>query len=160
MPGRIVGQTTDTKGRRGFVLTLTSREQHIRREKATSNICTNASLNALTGCIYLAGLGPQGLSELAEANLQYSHYAYEQIIKIPGFRPAFTPQYFFNEFTVSTDRDITKLQKDLFKDKIIGPLELGIFFPEAKNQLLFCVTETKTKADIDLLVGSLAKAGK
>ncbi len=160
MPGRIVGQTTDTKGRRGFVLTLTSREQHIRREKATSNICTNASLNALTGCIYLAGLGPNGLEALATANLQNSHYAYERITSIPGFAPAFKKQNFFNEFAVRTDRSIAKLQQDLLNSKILGPVELGMFYPEAKDQLLFCVTETKTKADIDTLVDVLAKAGK
>jgi glycine dehydrogenase subunit 1 len=160
MPGRIVGQTTDTLGRRGFVLTLTSREQHIRREKATSNICTNASLNALTGCIYLAGLGPKGIEEVAMANLQNSHYAFERITKLAGFAPAFKNQPFFNEFTVTTDRNIEQLQQNLLSNKIMGPLELGGFFTEAKNQLLFCVTETKTKADIDKLVDALAQAGK
>jgi glycine dehydrogenase subunit 1 len=160
MPGRIVGQTTDTKGRRGFVLTLTSREQHIRREKATSNICTNASLNALTGCIYLAGLGPKGLQTLATANLQNSHYAFDRITKIPGFSPAFKNQCFFNEFAVTTDRNVPKLQQELMAKKVLGPLELEMLYPQSKNELLFCVTETKTKADIDTLVDALATAGK
>lgn len=152
MPGRIVGQTKDAKDRRGYVLTLQSREQHIRREKATSNICTNSALNALAGCVYLAGWGPKGLKQLALSNMQKSHYAFEQIVKIPGFAPAFKNQSFFNEFVIKTDKNIPDMQKKLLAAKIIGPLELGRFYSEMADCLLFCVTETKTKEDIDRLL--------
>ncbi|OGS25424.1 MAG: glycine dehydrogenase (aminomethyl-transferring) [Elusimicrobia bacterium RIFOXYB2_FULL_50_12] len=157
MPGRIVGQTTDNKGRRGFVLTLQSREQHIRREKATSNICTNAALNALAGCVYLAGWGPAGLQQLAEVNLAKSHYAFERISKISGFNVAFPEQKFFNEFVLQTTKDIGQLEKKLLANKIIGPLALRRFYPELSDCLLFCVTEMRTKAEIDSLVTLLAE---
>ncbi|MBN1622474.1 MAG: aminomethyl-transferring glycine dehydrogenase subunit GcvPA [Endomicrobiales bacterium] len=152
MPGRIVGQTTDSKGRRGYVLTLQSREQHIRREKATSNICTNSALNALAGCVYLAGWGKNGIRELAKTNLQKSHYAFDKITKIPGFEPAFKNQSFFNEFAVKTKKDIKEIQKKLLSGNIIGPFELSRFYKEYSDCLLFCVTETKTKEDIDKLI--------
>jgi glycine dehydrogenase subunit 1 len=152
MPGRIVGQTTDAKGRRGFVLTLQSREQHIRREKATSNICTNAALNALAGCVYLSGWGPEGLKKLGELNALKSRYAFDEISKIKGFDSAFPNAAFFNEFTIKTSKDTKKIDAKLLEDKILGPLELERFFPELKGHLLFCVTEMRTKADIDKLV--------
>ncbi len=155
IPGRVVGKTTDTKGRRGFVLTLQSREQHIRREKATSNICTNAALNALAGCVYLAGWGSHGLKALAEANLSKSHYAFERISKLQGFTPAFNGNIFFNEFVFQTKKDIAQLQKKMLASSLIGPLELRRFYPEFSDCLLFCVTETKTKEDIDKLVDVL-----
>ncbi|MCX5781357.1 MAG: aminomethyl-transferring glycine dehydrogenase subunit GcvPA [Elusimicrobia bacterium] len=155
MPGRIVGQTTDTKGRRGFVLTLQSREQHIRREKATSNICTNSALNALAGCVYLSGWGPEGFKKLSTLNLSKSRYAFEEIIKIKGFSAAFSNHNFFNEFVIKTTKDVNKLQSKLLDEKILGPLELEKFFPEFKNCLLFCVTEARTKKDIDKLVDIL-----
>jgi glycine dehydrogenase subunit 1 len=155
MPGRIVGQTTDTRGRRGYVLTLQSREQHIRREKATSNICTNAALNALAGCVYLAGWGKEGLRKLAEANLHKSHYAFDRLIKVPGFQPAFPGQPFFNEFVLRTTKDIAQIKKKLMNEKIIGPLALRRFMPDYFDCLLFCVTETKSKEDIDKLVNAL-----
>ena len=152
MPGRIVGQTTDAKGRRGFVLTLQSREQHIRREKATSNICTNAALNALAGCVYLSGWGPEGLKKLGELNALKSRYAFDEITKIKGFESAFPNVAFFNEFTIKTSKDTKRIEQKLLEEKILGPLELERFFPELKGHLLFCVTETRTKADIDKLV--------
>ena len=152
MPGRIVGQTTDTKGRRGFVLTLQSREQHIRREKATSNICTNTALNALAGCVYLSGWGPEGLRKLGELNAQKSRYAFDEITRIKGFESAFPQAVFFNEFTVKTSKDTKRIEEKLLEEKILGPLELERFFPELKGHILFCVTETRTKADIDKLV--------
>ncbi|MBN1824014.1 MAG: aminomethyl-transferring glycine dehydrogenase subunit GcvPA [Endomicrobiales bacterium] len=155
MPGRIAGQTTDTKGRRGFVLTIQSREQHIRREKATSNICTNAALNALFACVYLSGWGPEGFRRLAEINIQNSRYAFENITKINGFTPVFPDKPFFNEFAIKTTKKIPEIRKKLASNGIIGPFELGDFHPEMKDCLLFCVTETKTKKDIDKLVEAL-----
>jgi glycine dehydrogenase subunit 1 len=158
MPGRIVGQTTDVDGKRGFVLTLQAREQHIKREKATSNICTNSALNALAACVFLSGWGPEGLKQLAESNVRNSHYAFNQITKIPGFYPAFKGQAFFNEFAVKTNKDVKAIHKKLLENKIVGPLELGRFYPELSNGLLFCVTETKSKEDIDKLVKILKEA--
>jgi len=152
IPGRIVGQTTDTKGRRGFVLTLQSREQHIRRERATSNICTNSALNALASCVYLSGWGAEGLKKLAETNAAKAAYAYEKITKLQGFDDAFVKKPFFNEFTVKTSKDINKMQVKLLTEKILGPFELGRFFKDMKNCLLFCVTEMRTKEEIDKLV--------
>jgi glycine dehydrogenase subunit 1 len=152
MPGRIAGQTTDTKGRRGFVLTLQSREQHIRREKATSNICTNSALNALAACVYLSGWGAQGLRKLAETNAAKAAYAFEKITKLQGFNAVFNKKPFFNEFTVKTTKDINKMQVKLLAEKILGPFELGRFFKDMPNCLLFCVTETRTKEEIDKLV--------
>jgi glycine dehydrogenase subunit 1 len=156
MPGRIVGQTVDKDGKRGFVLTLQSREQHIRREKATSNICTNAALNALLGCVYLSGMGPEGLRQIADANIRNSGYAFEKISGIPGFKPLFGKKPFFNEFAFKTTKNIDALKNKLLSEKIIGPLELGRFYPELKDSLLFCVTEKRTKQDIDKLVNVLS----
>ena len=156
IPGRIVGQTTDSRGNRGYVLTLQSREQHIRREKATSNICTNSALNALAACVYMAGWGPEGMKKLGEQNISKSAYAFERITKIPGFSPAFPGQAFFNEFTVKTERNTEEVVKALLSKNILGPLPLKGFYPEMKDALLFCVTETKTKEDIDNLVKVLS----
>ncbi|OGS10720.1 MAG: glycine dehydrogenase (aminomethyl-transferring) [Elusimicrobia bacterium RIFOXYB1_FULL_48_9] len=158
IPGRIVGQTVDSNGRRGFVLTLQSREQHIRRERATSNICTNAALNALAGCVYLAGWWKNGIKNLALANFAKSRYAYERIIRIPGFSPAFEGQQFFNEFAVKTTKDISHLNKKLFAEKIIGPLALSGFYPEMADCALFCVTENRTKSEIDKMAEILERA--
>jgi glycine dehydrogenase subunit 1 len=157
MPGRIVGQTTDTKGRRGFVLTLQAREQHIKREKATSNICTNSALNALCGCVYLSGWGPDGIKKLAQLNINKSRYAYDKISKLKGFKPAFKNTSFFNEFVIKTEKNIEDIEKKLLENKIIGPLALKNFYPELSDCLLFCVTETKTKEDIDKLIEVLGK---
>lgn len=158
MPGRIVGQTTDTQGRRGFVLTLQSREQHIRREKATSNICTNAALNALAGCVYLSGWGPDGFRELAHRNMEKCRYAFDRITAIPGFAPAFENQIFFNECAVRTTKDIKKLQTRLLQNNILGPMELSPWYADMSDVLLFCVTECRTKLEIDSLVDVLSKA--
>ncbi|MCX5777953.1 MAG: aminomethyl-transferring glycine dehydrogenase subunit GcvPA [Elusimicrobia bacterium] len=158
MPGRIVGQTTDTQGRRGFVLTLQSREQHIRREKATSNICTNAALNALAGCVYMSGWGPDGLRTIAYTNAQKCRYAFEKIIAVPGFSPAFANQIFFNECAVKTTKNIQHLQKLLLKNGILGPMGLARWYPEFADVVLFCVTEIRTKEEIDRLVEVLKQA--
>lgn len=151
MPGRIVGATTDKNGKKGYVLTLQAREQHIRREKATSNICSNEALCALAFTIHLTGLGKKGLKNMANLNLQKAHYAAQEISKLPGMKLAFN-QPFFHEFVIETTASPAEINKELLKDKIIGGLDLSRFYPEMDHHLLFCVTETKSKADIDRLV--------
>lgn len=156
MPGRIVGATTDKNGKKGYVLTLQAREQHIRREKATSNICSNEALCALAFTIHLTGLGKKGLKDMANLNLQKAHYAAQEILKLPGMRLAFA-QPFFHEFVIETEVSPAKINKALLKDKIIGGLDLSRFYSEMDHHLLFCVTETKSKADIDRLVARMGE---
>ncbi|MDA8228268.1 MAG: aminomethyl-transferring glycine dehydrogenase subunit GcvPA [Desulfitobacterium hafniense] len=156
MPGRIVGATKDRNGKKGFVLTLQAREQHIRRERATSNICSNEALCALAFTIHLSALGKAGLSNLAYLNLQKAHYAAKQISSLPGMNLAFEAP-FFNEFVIKTEINPSKINQELIKHKIVGGLDLSRFYPELANHLLFCVTETKTKEDIDRLVTRLGE---
>ncbi len=154
MPGRIVGATVDRNGQRAFVLTLQAREQHIRREKATSNICSNEALCALAFTMHLSALGKEGIGKLARLNLQKAHYAAAQITQLPGYELPFSTS-FFNEFIIKTTLEPAKITAELLKEKIVGGLDMNRFFPEFKNHLLFCVTETKSKEDIDRLVASL-----
>ncbi|HHY28688.1 MAG TPA: aminomethyl-transferring glycine dehydrogenase subunit GcvPA [Desulfitobacterium dehalogenans] len=156
MPGRIVGATKDKNGKKGYVLTLQAREQHIRREKAASNICSNEALCALAFTIHLSGLGKQGLKEMARLNLQKAHYGAREIGKLPGMSLAFQSP-FFHEFVVKTEISPRKINEALLSHKIIGGLELSRFYPELDHHLLFCVTETKTKEDIDRLVARMGE---
>jgi glycine dehydrogenase subunit 1 len=157
MPGRIVGQTVDKDGKRGFVLTLQSREQHIRREKATSNICTNAALNSFAACVYAAYLGSQGIKELAQTNISKARYAFDKIKNIKGFYPLFENSVFFNEFVFKTDKDTEKINKELMKENILGPLDLGKVDAKYKNCIMFAVTEKRTKQEIDKLAEILTR---
>jgi glycine dehydrogenase subunit 1 len=151
MPGRIVGETKDKFGKRGFVLTIQTREQHIRREKATSNICSNQSLNALAATIYLTLLGKEGLKEVATLCLQKSHYAFNQLIETGKFTPQFTAP-FFKEFVVKSENPVAKLNNQLWETKILGGYDIGKAYPELSNGWLIAVTEQRTREEIDRLV--------
>jgi glycine dehydrogenase subunit 1 len=157
MPGRLTGQTIDTEGRRGFVLTLATREQHIRREKATSNICTNQALCALAATVHLTLLGKEGLREMAHQNLSKAQFALNELTKIPGVKRTFTAP-FFNEFTIELPRSARMVNHELLKDKIVGPLPLGPSYPELTKHALVCVTETTTRSDIERLAKSIGRA--
>ncbi len=154
LPGRIVGQTVDRDGKRGFVLTLQAREQHIRREKATSNICSNEALCALAISVYLATMGKEGFVETAKQCLHKAHYAYNELTKTGAAASAFSAP-FFQEFVVKLDKPIAEINKELLNKKMIGGLDLGEYYPELAGHMLVCVTEKRTKAEIDALAAGL-----
>lgn len=156
-PGRIAGETTDVDGKRGFVLTLSTREQHIRRERATSNICTNQALCALRATIFLEILGKEGLRDLAEQNIQKSNYALDKLTRIKGIKRKFSGQV-FNEFVLEFSGDLPKIDKTLKEKGIVGGLHLGEFFPDLGDCLLVCVTELHNKDKIDYMAACLEDA--
>ena len=156
MAGRLVGETVDNKGQRAYVLTLTAREQHIKRERATSNICTNQGLIALGTAVYLSLLGKKGLGQVANLCYQKAHYAAEQLSKIDGMGLCFT-EPFFHEFALCVNRPVDEVNAHLLEHGIIGGYDLGQDYPSLKDHMLIAVTEMNTKEEIDTLVEVLSE---
>lgn len=157
MAGRLVGETVDEDGARAYVLTLTAREQHIRREKSTSNICTNQGLMALASTIYLSLLGKSGFKQVANLCYQKAHYAADQITQIPGYKMAFPDTPFFHEFVIETPKPVSEINAHLEEHWILGGYDLSQEYPELDHHLLVAVTEKITKENIDEFVEALAE---
>jgi glycine dehydrogenase subunit 1 len=156
MAGRLVGETVDTRGQKAYVLTLTAREQHIRREKATSNICSNQGLIALASAVYLSLLGKSGLRQVSELCYHKAHYAAQQIAQLPGYS-LWSSGPFFNEFVIQCPLPVNELNLLLLEHGILGGYELSQDYPEMSNAVLIAVTEMNTREDIDLLVEILSE---
>lgn len=154
LTGRIVGQTTDAEGNRVFCLTLSAREQHIRREKAASNICSNQCLCALMSSIYMAAMGPRGLAEAAEQNLQKAHYLAEGIAKLPGVKLRYPDTPFFNEFVIDLEKDAEAVNAGLKAKGYMGGLPLGRVLPGDKG-MLWCATEMNAREELDGVLAAL-----
>jgi glycine dehydrogenase subunit 1 len=156
MAGRLVGETVDNRGQRSYVLTLTAREQHIKRERATSNICTNQGLIALGTAVYLSVLGKKGLRQVADLCYQKAHYAASELSKIPGMGLCFT-EPFFHEFALCVNRPVEEVNAHLLDHGILGGYDLGQDYPALKDHMLIAVTEMNSKEDIDTLVEVLSE---
>jgi glycine dehydrogenase subunit 1 len=156
MAGRLAGETVDSRGQRGYVLTLTPREQHIRREKATSNICTNQGLMTLASTVYLGLLGKHGLAQVARLCYDKAHYAAKKIDQLEGYT-LWNDGEFFHEFVVRCDRPVAQVNQHLLAHGVLGGYDLGADYPELKDHMLIAVTEMNTRSQIDHLVELLAE---
>jgi glycine dehydrogenase subunit 1 len=156
IPGRIVGETKDRDGQRGYVLTFQTREQHIRRERATSNICTNQGLACLRGAMAMAFLGERGIRAVAEVSTRMAHHAERRLLALPGLRRVFAAPY-FQEFVLELPRDAEEVYRELLARGVRGGLPLGRYFPERRRQMLFAATELTTRDDVEALCQALGK---